>query len=64
MNYKYEAFKEDEPEAFHRMETTGGKKIKNMVTVNITIEIDEAQYNAKRSKYKEPIPEKILKIFK
>lgn len=64
MNFRYTAYKEDDPNPFEGMDLTDGRKTKKTVTINITIEMEEDKYIAKRNKYKEPIPKKVYKIFK
>lgn len=62
MKYEYKAFSENCPEPFEYMTSRDGRKIKELVTVNITIEMEREKYNNRSAKYK--LAEKILKIFK
>lgn len=64
MKYTYNAYIEDDAEPIQRAQINDNRKIKETVTINICIEMEKSRYDAKREKYKEPIPEKVLKIFK
>lgn len=62
MKFDYKAYSEDCPEPFEYMSSRDGRKIKDLVTINITIEMDREKYDNKSTKYK--LPQKVLKIFK
>lgn len=65
MKYNYVALPEDENE--NPLDETifnDGRKVKNMVTINISIEMEYEKYITKRNKYSESLPNKVLKIFK
>lgn len=64
MIYNYKAYIEDNPDPIDQDWVNDGRKIKDLITINITIEMEKEKYEAKKKKYKEPISKKILKLFK
>lgn len=64
MNYSYKAYKNDEAIVEDGRTLNEGRKIKDLVTINITIEIEASKYEAKKAKYKNPLSEKVLTLFK
>ena len=64
MNFEYKAFYQDNKEPFDERMQMGGRKIKDLVTVNITIEMEKDKYDAIRKKYSTHPAERTIKIFK
>lgn len=64
MNYEYKAFHQDDKEPFDENWGKGGRKIKDLVTVNITIEMEKDKYEAIKQKYLTHPAERVIKIFK
>lgn len=63
MNFKYKVVDESN-DILDSHYMTDNKKIKEIVTVHIEVQIEKSKYIAKKAKYQEPISQKIEKLFK
>ena len=61
---KFNYLVQDEYDVIDKIDAADSNKLKDPVTVTITIELEKSKYESIQKKYKEPIGCKIQKLFK
>lgn len=64
MTLDYKAYHEDDPNPFDKHPFQDGKKIKDPVTVTITIELEKNKYESAINRHNKHIADTILAFFK
>lgn len=64
MNFSYKAYYDDESKPFDKHPHNDGKKLKNPVTVSITIEIEKNKYDSAIKRHSKHIADTIIAFFK